>query len=303
MRLLTLVLAAFPCFGWADMSADLSAARDQYLSGNYSEIWPVVQAEAEAGDPVAQNMLGAALTTRDSSKGLPYDPKAGLAWYERAAAQGFEKSVYNLALFWQTDHEGFTADYELSRALAEKVTDMGYSHGPNLIADMFYQGKGTDKDLHKAFIHYKHAADLGSYVGLRAVGYAYFHGEGVERDITLVREYLDRAVAAGDTRSIPDLAYLYEGDEGIQADPLRAYLLYRYGVEMGNGKAALWLANFATDERFDGVWRDVVKGYGYCLKALELEYDLDNTKDACAEMAATLSPSDQDAARHFAEGL
>ncbi|WP_299924677.1 hypothetical protein [uncultured Pelagimonas sp.] len=303
MRLLGLVMMVWPGLAFAQMSPELSQARERYLSGDYSGIWSVVEAEAQGGDPVAQNMLGAALTTPDGSKGLEYNPESGLAWYEQSAAQGFDKAVYNLALFWQTDHEGFTADYDLSRALAEKATSMGYIHAPNLIGDMFHSGKGGDKDLLKAFMHYKQAADMGSYVGLRAVGYAYFHGEGVERDITLVRDYLDQAVAAGDTRSIPDLAYLYEGSEGLDADPLRAYTLYLYGVDRGNSKAALWLAQFSVDTRFDGVWRDPVKAYGYCLKALELGHDPEQADPICAGTSADLSDTEKETARLFADGL
>ncbi|SMX28743.1 Putative beta-lactamase HcpC precursor [Pelagimonas phthalicica] len=303
MRILTSLFFLLPGLAMAEMSPELADARQSYLSGDYSEIWGVVQAEAEAGDPVAQNMLGAALTTHDGSKGLDYDPEQGLAWYEKAADQGFDKAVYNMALFWQTDHKGFTADYNRSRALAEKATEMGYIHAPNLIADMLYTGKGGPVDHAAAFEHYSRAAEMGSYVGLRAVGYAYFHGEGVTRDVEQVRHFLDLAVAAGDTRSIPDLAYLYEGDQGIPADPLRAYTLYRYGVDRGNAKAAFWLASFSVDERFEGVWRDAIKGYGYCLHALTLGYAADGAEADCQAMADALGDKEIARGQAFAKSL
>lgn len=303
MRLLTIVLALAPTLGFAEISAELSQARERYLSGDFRGIWAVVQQEAEAGEPIAQNMLGAALTTQDGTKGLDYDPAAGLDWYERAAAQNLDKAVYNLALFWQEEHDGFEPDYDLSQVLAEKAAALGYVHAPVLIGDMYAAGKGFEQDDLKALIHYRRAADMGSYSGLRAVGYAYFHGQGIERDITQTRLYLDRAVAAGDTRSIPDLAYLYEGDEGIAADPLRAYTLYLYGVNRGNAKAAMWLAKFSTDTRFDGVWRDPVKGYAYCLKALSLGFDDDDSRAQCDGMASNLSVKQRATAQALAEDL
>ena len=303
MRFLSLCVAAWPGLALAEMSVELTEAREQYLSGNYNGIWEVVQAEAERGDVVAQNMLGAALTTPDGSKGIGYDPAAGLAWYEKAASQGFDKAVYNLALFWQNDHEGFEPDYVLSRELAEKATHMGYIHAPNLIGDMFYTGKGWTQDFHKAFVHYKQAADMGSFIGARAVGYAYFYGEGVERDIELTRDYLDQAVSGGDTLSIPDLAFLYEGTEGIPADPLRAYTLYRYGVDRGNAKSAYWLAFLSEKDQFDGVWRNPVEGYGYCLHAMELGLSGPEVQAECDRFGSDLSESDQKKAQDFAADL
>lgn len=310
-RFLAVLIALWPLIAPAQGSLDreispaLAEAREAWLNGRYEGIWDTLRAAAEGGDPVAQNILGASLTEKDGGKGLAYDPAAGLDWYRRAADQGFARAYFNMALFWQNDHDGFGIDFDKTRALAEEAIALDYPQAWNLLGDMYFHGRGVEADKTLALEMYRKGADAGTFNGLREVGYAYYHGNGVASDVDLSRLYLERAVAAGDKKSIPDLAWLYEGNDGIAQDLLKSYLLYRMGVEKGVAKAAFELGLFVAWEEYEGFWHDPVKGYGYCLLGLDWGHSLEEGDAAadCAEIAEGFDETQRATARAFADSL
>lgn len=285
------------------VSPELGAARTAWLNGRYDGIFDVIRAEAEAGNPVAQNILGASLSERDGGKGLDYDPEAALDWYDRAIAQDYDRAVYNKALFWREEHPGFGPDYARSRSLAEQAVEMGNVYALNLLGDMAFHGQGQEADPAKAVAYYRRAADLESGPGLREMGYAHYHGNGVPVDMTLALAFMERAVTAGDRKAIADLAWLYEGNDGVGQDLTKAYLLYRLGVERGVAKAAYELGLFVAWEAYEGFWHNPVKGYGYCLLSVDWGHVLEDAEIAaeCETLAEDLTGADREVARAFAE--
>jgi TPR repeat protein len=135
------------------------------------------------------------------------------------------------------------------------------------------------------------------------VGYAYYHGNGVAPDVGMSRVFLERAVAAGDRKSIPDLAWLYEGNDGVEQDLLKAWMLYRLGVERGVARAAYELALFAAWGDYPGIWHDPVKGYGYCLVAMDWGHSLSegDLAEECAALTEGFDDTHRAAARRFAD--
>lgn len=289
----------------APVSPALAEARDHWLNGRYDGIWDTVRQEAEDGHPVAQNMLGAGLSEKDSGQGLPYDPAAALDWYGRAAAQGFARAHFNMALFWQEDHAGFGIDYAKAREEAETAVALDYPQAYNILGDMAHHGRGTPADMVQALEWYRKGADAGTFNGLREVGYAYYHGNGVTEDVDLSRLYLERAVAAGDKKAIPDLAWLYEGNDGIAQDLVKSWLLYRLGVERGVPKAAYELGLFVAWADYKGHWHNPVQGYGYCLVAIDWGHTLNDADIAeeCELLAEGFDDDQRAAARAFAEDI
>lgn len=284
------------------LSPALAEARQAWLDGRYDGIWEVIRAEAEAGSPVAQNMLGAGLTEKDGGQGIAYDPEQGLIWYQRAADQGFARAHFNMALFWQNDHAGFGNDYAKARDLAEEAIALEYPQAWNILGDMYFHGRGVEEDKAQALAMYRKGADAGTFNGLREVGYAYFHGNGVARDVDLSRLYLERAVEAGDRKAIRDLAWLYEGNEGVERDLLKSYLLYRMGVERGDARSAYELGLFVAWEDYAGFWHDPVKGYGYCLLALDWGHETSegDAAEQCEKLADGLDAQQRQVAADFA---
>lgn len=309
MRPTALIFALWPLTLGAQGTVDLALspaladARQAWLNGRPDGIWDTVRSEAEAGHPLAQNMLGAGLSEKDSSQGLAYDPEAALLWYQRAADQGFARAHFNMALFWQNDHPGFGIDHAKARSLAEQAIALDYPQAYNLIGDQYANGHGVPEDKAEALRWYRKGADLGTFNGLREVGYAYYHGHGVIEDVDLSRLYLDRAISAGDKKSIPDLAWLYEGNDGVEQDLLKSWLLYRLGVERGVAEAAYELALFVAWEDYAGFWHNKVQGYGYCLVAMDWGHILtdNDLAEECDALAEGFDDMQRAEARRFAD--
>lgn len=286
-----------------EISDDLAEARQAWIERGYDGIYDVIRAEAEAGNPVAQNILGASLTEKDGGRGLPYDPAAGLAWYEKAAAQDYVRAIYNMALFWKRDHEGFGNDHTRAQELAERAAAMGYTPALNVLGDMHVHGEGVEKDDAKALEYYRRSADAGYSGGYREVGYAYFYGRGVPVNKALSYTYLDTAVSLGDTKSLPDLAFMLEGNEGVKQDLLKSYLLYQRAMQFRIPRAAYELAWFTEYEGYPGYWHDEVQGYGYCLLAIDWGHTISDgdIRVECAKIAEGFSEAQLAEARAFAE--
>ena len=288
-----------------DMSPALAEAREKWIARDYDGIYDVIRAEAEAGSPVAQNILGASLTEKDGSRGLSYDAQAGFDWYQKARAQGYARAVFNLSLFWKDDHAGFGIDYDKAWARAEEAAELGYAAAYNLMGDMHVHGHGVEVDNAKALKYYRKSADLGFSGGYREIGYAYFHGRGVDKNIPLMLAHLEQAVILGDTKSLPDLAYAYEGNFGVKQDLLKSYLLYQRALDMRIPRAAYELAWFAEYDGYAGFWHDRVEAYGYCLLAIDWGHKISDGEIAeeCAKIAEGLSDAEQTRSRAFGDSF
>ena len=75
------------------MSPAYAAARQAFIDGHYAEAVTQMRPLAEAGDPMAQNMMGAAY---DDALGVGFDPLLARRWFERAVAQGNARAQMNL---------------------------------------------------------------------------------------------------------------------------------------------------------------------------------------------------------------
>jgi hypothetical protein len=124
---------------------------------------PTLQARAERGDARSQVLLG--LAHEFGSAGLSSQPRAGLEWFLRAAAQGIS---------WA---EAWAADF--------------YMHGS---ADI-------ERDLTRARVLYTSAANRGDPRAAFMLGQMYFFGDGVEADLRTAESWFRRA--GGDDAPMP----------------------------------------------------------------------------------------------------
>lgn len=290
--------------GEAD-ALDLTTARRNWENGRYAGVFETLRAEAEAGVPEAQVMLGISLAAPEGDRGLEPDPEAALAWFDKAIAQDHLPATVEKARFLAQERPDRPADYEAARDLAEAAAERGSARALTLLGDMALHGLGQEPHPEAAVGFYRRAADQGEPAALRAMAEAHFRGHGVTGDLGLARAYLERAVAAGDRRAIPDLAWLYEGNDGVERDLVKAYLLYRLGVERGLARAAYDLGFFVAWDEYPGFWHNPLEGYGYCLLGVDWGHELAEG-DAAAECETLAEPLDEDersAARAFADGL
>lgn len=132
---------------------------------------------AEGGNADAQISLGYMLAWGD---GAPKDVPAGIAWLEKAVAQGETGGLYTLAVA----RRAFQNDPEGAFPLMLRAAEAGDQNAVSDIALMYRDGIGTAKDP-AAYVGWLKRGAANDDSGRRAlIAQAYANGTGVPRDMT-----------------------------------------------------------------------------------------------------------------------
>ena len=178
---------------------------------------------AESGDAEAQHNLGRAYET---GRGVAKDEAQALAWYRKAAAQGWEDAIarleelgeslsderadaadpddpaelYRLGLAYE-EGKGVRRDYNRAAVLHRKAAERGDAGSQYRLARMYAHSWGVDLDDEQAAAWYRKAAERGHTEAQFRLGLAYEDGRGVPRDDAQAAEWYRRAAAQGEARA------------------------------------------------------------------------------------------------------
>lgn len=125
-------------------------------------------------------------------------------------------------------------DYETARkefAAAAAVKD---AQGVHLLASLYYQGHGVEKNLDRAVELFAAAAEKGYRASQANLGLMYQKGDGVERDISKAISFYTAAGRQGDLQSTFNLGQIYRKGDGVEIDQKRAAVYYKYSAERGH---------------------------------------------------------------------
>lgn len=266
---------------FAAAMAEAAQARAQFLAGDHAAALEALRPMADAGNPVAQNLVGIALTELNAAYG-PYDRDAGFAYLRAAAEQDFGPAMHNLADTFEEDHgdlapnpeeafrwylaaaelgypyafydaghalvngNGVVADVAAGRAWIERALDgPERMHALEMLGDLAYYGEGQDEDLAQALDYYLQSAEAGSAQAAFNAAYQYYWGEGTSLDDAAAIPLLELAVAGDVLEAYGYLALLLRQDAGDHpADPVRARAVAMVGDDLGNGFASAVLGDF-----------------------------------------------------------
>jgi TPR repeat protein len=152
----------FELFVRADASV---TATDMFLRGerayedeNYTEALPWFTAAADRGSSLAQRRIGDIYISAD--KGVSPDTAKAVMYYERAARQGDKWAQNDLADllydgYW-TDENGVKSFHRDPRQAVDwwmKASEKGWYSADLELVKAFVQGKGIQRDLHRARRH------------------------------------------------------------------------------------------------------------------------------------------------------
>jgi len=275
----------------AQTAEEVAAARLVYLDGDYATALAVLRPAAEAGDPVAQNIVADAY---DDGTGYDQDFAAALDWYARAAAQDFDKAVYNLGVFWAQGRDGYPADAEKAAAYYDRAIELGYPFAMNNRATMYEAAE----EMEKAVELYRRAADLDHGQSIANLASLYIRGDGVDEDLSRALELYRRGAALGDRQAINGLGAMYYNGYGVTQDGFAAHALYRMAAEKGHHTAALNLAyDYIEGVGPEAAWKDPARAWAWCLLAQEWARDGADYTEDCDYLAGQID----DAAK--AEGV
>lgn len=202
------------------------------------------QTAATAGFAQAQFNLGICYF---NGRGVAADPAAGLVWFEKAAAQGYELARKQLAVL---ANEKSNADpLDLAHINPEVLRD-ALAGDPNIqhgIGSAWFEGKGLPQNYERAYYWFGRAAELGLLSARHNLGVMHAQGKGRPVDDTAAYGHFLQAAEKGlDVSQFNVGVALWHG-KGVSRDPLAAHDWIKRALDQGHGPAKEVYAKISAD--------------------------------------------------------
>ncbi|OEY95275.1 hypothetical protein BJD20_16210 [Acinetobacter proteolyticus] len=141
---------------------------------NYKGAFSILEKLVEKNDDFAKNEMG---FFYEEGIFVEKDINKAIKLYAEAGNNNYVPAMYNIGRLKLEDGNEVEAF-----SILEYVASKDYAPALNLLGIMYNNGGYADKDLNKAFLYYKKAADLGNPDAKFNLGQMYFYGEGVKQD-------------------------------------------------------------------------------------------------------------------------
>jgi len=116
-----------------------------------------------------------------------------------------------------------------------------------LLAQLYIEGKGVDRDEQAALLWYETAANNGSALAMNMLGRCHELGQGCAPDATLAAVWYRNAAEAGLDWGMYNYANLLATGRGVAQDRPKALALYTQAAELGHAKSMNLLARHLED--------------------------------------------------------
>lgn len=249
-----------------------SEVRDQKLAVQ------LFQPAAQRGQAQAQYQLGIALYL---GLGITRDVELGLGWLRRAAEQGNVEAQQRLGMHYSGERSD-VLDPVQAAFWYSKAAEQGAVVAQEKLATAYARGAGVPASSEQALRWYRKAAENGSALGQTRLGQAYLTGQ--ETDAVQARKwleqaaqqrwpeaeatlgelylagavlpqsdaqgwhYLQRGMAGGDAGALALAGYLLTRGRHIAQDLPRGQKLLQQAQQLGEPRAAAWLAGGSTPD-------------------------------------------------------
>lgn len=179
---------------------------------------------------------------------MPRNYEKSIYWYSRAAQYKSEYrgyALYQLAYCYKNSR-GKNRDckkaFEMLKALAEidcsKIElydDADFTAAAKVtLANCYYRGIGTEKNLAKAIAIWKEYAEKSDATACFNLGIEYRLGKYVTRDYGKAFYWTQKAAELGDVMAIVNLGWCYEKGHGTVKDMAKAAEYYRQAASRGD---------------------------------------------------------------------
>jgi len=207
---------------------------------------------AKLGMPLSQFKL--ALMYKNG-EGVNADCSMYMHWLREAASSGhFEaKGKLGIILFkdcMQKDAKTF--------ALLKESFEQGFTESAMCLANAYYHGFGTPKDLKTSYEIYEVIAKEGNLEACEVLCTAYFHGNGVNKDYNLCAEWGEKAIELGSNSTRFETAYSFAHIGKNE----RAKEIYTELANEGNRAAMNNLGCLETDAKASARWFEMAAEKG-----------------------------------------
>ena len=185
------------------------------------------------------------------------------------AEQGQVEAQFTLA---EAFYLGRGTGKNLQQALFwyEKAAQQGHPEAQRALGAMYVMGKGTAKAPQKAAYWYQKSAEQGLARAQTNLGILYETGVGVEKNYDNARLWYEKAAAQDYARGQTNLGRMYELGTGVEVDYKVAFHWYRKAAEQNYFRAQTNLG--ALYENGQGVEQNYAKAMAWYTKAAEQGY-------------------------------
>ena len=160
-------------------------------------------------------------------------------WYERDFIIGSSldaSAQYNMGQMYYFGR-GVERDYVKAMEWYLRAAEKGHADAQYNIGCMYSNGLGVERDYVKAMEWYLKAAEKSDADAQNNIGYMYHHGLGVERDYAKAMEWYLRAAEKGNAVAQNNIGYMYHYGHGVERDYAKAMEWYLKAAENGNSSA------------------------------------------------------------------
>lgn len=124
--------------------------------------------------------------------------------------------------------------YENALKQFSNLAEEGYHLAQKSLADMYFKGEGTEKDLEKALEWYEKAAEQGNDSAQFSLGLFFFCGNGVTQDYAEAKKWFEKASAQNNSSASYFLSCMYYNGDGTEKDRQKAKWLFEKARETCN---------------------------------------------------------------------
>ena len=134
--------------------ADIDQGFAALQASDFNQAREVFTAEAEAGNPVGEFMLG---VMAEQGFGRDADPAEAISWYKTAAEKGMASAAYNISRFYEHGN-GVDKDIEQARTYLQQAAEGGHGKAMHNLGRLYEGDALGEPDLAEALKWYSAAA-------------------------------------------------------------------------------------------------------------------------------------------------
>src|SRR6266403_1456755 len=194
------------------------------------------------------------------------DNDQAVAWYRKAAEQGFGLAQNNLGSMYLKGL-GVGKDNALGLSWIRKAAEQGHANAQFNVALMYDHGVGVSKDEAQAFAWLRKAAEQGVDAASSLVGFDYELGKGVAKDVVQAAIWSRKAAEHGFSQAQYNLGLMYERGVGVPKDDLESFSWTRKAAEQGFAQAQYNLG--LMYDHGAGVAKDDAQAFNWMCRAAE----------------------------------
>jgi hypothetical protein len=284
----------------AQTGVDVLGARAAIAEGRYADAMAVIRPAAEAGDPLAQSLLG--LSYRYGDEGI-VDAKLAVEWMSRAVEQGFSPAVSDLGWFYRYGMEGLQPDHMRARAEFERAARLGNARAAAELAGMLLDGLGGAPDVNRAILLLRWAGDSGDAMATELLGLELYYGTNIPIDEWEARRLFTIAAAQDFYVAQANLGYMALYGQGGPVDLVLAQDVLGLAIANGYGVAGSTMSELL--DAHPELAADPLDAAAYCIWSTDFAPTPAIRRDdlGCLPVLEGLTPVQRKQARQTAEYL